>query len=768
MESDSTYALRALQSLRSLHGLRAALPAAAHSFPGYDWWLLVALVVSLLLAAAASAAETSLTSVSHIRIRNLAEEGDATAQRIQRVLERPDVFLSTILIVSNVAVITASTLATIIAVNLDFTGAEVASTILLSLLVLIFCEITPKTAAVQAPERWARLLIVPIDSFSTVLRPVVVALTWITSGILRVFGVESKRRGPFFTEDELRLMVEVGEEQGVLEEDERDMIHNVFDLADTAVREIMIPRIDMVTAKINDSVQAATQLIIQGGQSRIPVYDEASADIVGVLYAKDLLRVLASQRPDAPPPQVVRDLPLREPYFVPESKRLDDLLHEMQRQRMHIAIVVDEYGSVDGLVTIEDLVEEIIGDIRDEYDKDEQIFEQVGPNEYIVDAKISLDEFNELTEEELTSDEYDTLGGLVYAQLDKIPTVGDVVTYGDITITVLGTKGRRITKVKVVRAAPGEQPPATPSAPASSQTGRDERRRDDLDHGAPRADHGALNGHGADGHANWNGPDGGHDDTTGDEREREREREWRDGAFRPNAAPGAAPHSSPLRPTGAVGAATMAITSVAEAARSAPLAAEARGAAHVASTAPDRAGADGEAARAGSATPTLPRTQVTLATSPAGLRRTNGATGARPANAGENRSATRYAVPQSRGQQQGASPPQNGGDRRQRPGERAAGGRRQQHGQGASPGQSARSPQPSRPQPSVQSQAPGQPQRTPAGARIASESDAQPTSNAAPNAASPPSAAHSEHGRARRPAPKPGQPPNGKAPTRST
>jgi len=443
---------RLVQIGSQLQRLQLAQQGSPHSLPGYDWGLLVALIVTLLLAAAASAAETALTSVRHIKIRTMAEEGDQTAQRILRIIQHPDVFLSTILIVSNVAVITASTLATLIAVSLDFSFAEAISTALLSIIVLIFCEVTPKTAAVQNPEAWARWVIRPVEALSYVLRPAVLALNAITRGILRLFGVEARRRVPFVTEEELRMLVEVGEEEGVLEGDERTMIRNVFDLADTAVREIMIPRVDMVTVEVNDSVDDATRLILQGGQSRIPVYDAEGADIVGVLYAKDLLRVLASQEDETHRPHVVSDLPLRAPYFVPESKRLDDLLHEMQRQHVHIAMVVDEYGAVAGLVTIEDVVEEIIGDIKDEYDKEEQIFEQVGPNEFIIDAKISLDDLNELLETEFTSEDYDTLGGLVYAKLDKIPGVGDTVTANGLTLTVLGTRGRRITKVKVVRA----------------------------------------------------------------------------------------------------------------------------------------------------------------------------------------------------------------------------------------------------------------------------------------------------------------------------
>jgi len=236
----------------------------------------------------------------------------------------------------------------------------------------------------------------------------------------------------------------------------------------------MVPRIDMVTIEADEPIDDGVGLILQGGQSRIPVYDGSIDNIIGVLYAKDLLRIVASgQHPTA-----VRSL-VRPAYFVPESKRLDDLLRELQQQRVHMAIVVDEYGAVAGLVTIEDLVEEIIGDIQDEYDKEEQIFERLSENEYIVDAKISLDDFNELLDTELTGEGYETLGGFVYTQLDKIPTVGDTVTFENLTITVLATKGRRVAKVKVVRHVEDESedegadmshtelpPPSLPPAPS--------------------------------------------------------------------------------------------------------------------------------------------------------------------------------------------------------------------------------------------------------------------------------------------------------------
>ncbi len=458
--------------------LAAAMPqtsaAPLHVFTGADWGLLIGLLFVLVIAGLASASETALTSLSRIKIRNLAQEGNPRAQLIEHLLREPNTFLSTILVVNNVAVIVASTLATILALNMIPSWGEVISTVLISLIVLIFCEITPKTAAVQAPERWALAVAPAVHVTSLVLKPVVASLTFITTWLVRVFGGRPRVKGPFVTEEELRLLVDVGEEEGVLEEEEKEMIHNVFELGDTTAREVMVPRIDMVTVEADTPVEEALEVIVQGGQSRIPVYSESIDNIIGVLYAKDMLRVLASdQRPES-----VRSL-VRPAYFVPETKRLDDLLHELQQQRVHMAIVVDEYGGVAGLVTIEDVVEEIIGDIQDEYDREEVLYEKLSPDEYIVDAKISLDDFNDLMDTHMASEDYGTLGGFVYTQLDKIPSVGDTLRFEDLTFTVLGTKGRRITKVKVVRGATGgpatdveELRGATAEVPGPDEPGR--------------------------------------------------------------------------------------------------------------------------------------------------------------------------------------------------------------------------------------------------------------------------------------------------------
>lgn len=458
--------------------LTVARATSNFQWPQFDsesWFQLILLVIMLILCALASATETALTSVSRIKLRNLAEEGDQKAAEIQRLLANPNVFLSTILVVNSVATIVASSMATVLALRLSETWGELISSVLLSLVVLIFCEITPKTAAVQNPLRFARSMIGLVRATAWILRPVLWALSGTTRGLVRLMGGQSVRHGPFVTEEELRLLVTVGEEEGVLEEAETEMIHSIFEFADTPVREVMIPRIDIVALENNATVEQAVDLALQGGFSRIPVYEETIENITGVLYTKDMLKQLREGHNTQP----IRDL-VRPAYFVPETKKLDDLLLEIRQKRVHIVIVIDEYGSVSGLVTIEDLVEEIVGDIKDEYDPEETLYERVNDHEYIFSAKVSIDEFNDLMGTKLENEDYDTLGGFLYAQLDKIPVAGDTITFEHHRFTVLSTRGRRIVRVRVELLpkedksrsahAEHEQPPAALlTQPASSK-----------------------------------------------------------------------------------------------------------------------------------------------------------------------------------------------------------------------------------------------------------------------------------------------------------
>jgi putative hemolysin len=437
----------------------ASLAASVSTSPQLDagaWLQIVIMVVAFVLCALASASETALTSVNRYRLKNLIEEGDQRARDIERLLSEPNTFLSTILVVNSVAVIVASSMATALALRFTANFGELLATVATSLVTLIFCEITPKTAALQNPIRAARRFVGPVMAAAWLLRPLVSALGVITAFLVRILGGRVTRRGPFVTEEELRTLVSVGEEEGVLEQEETQMINSIFEFADTAVREVMVPRIDMVTLSSDATVTEAVDLALQGGLSRIPVYEENVGldEILGILYTKDMLKELREGHQEAS----VRNL-VRPAYFVPETKRLDDLLREIRQSHTHMVIVVDEYGSVAGLVTIEDLVEEIVGDIQDEYDREESLYEKVNEHEYIFAAKISIDDFNELMGTKLSDSDYGTLGGFVYAQLDKIPNVGDTVTFEDFTFTVLATRGRRITKIRVERkpATEGEE-----------------------------------------------------------------------------------------------------------------------------------------------------------------------------------------------------------------------------------------------------------------------------------------------------------------------
>lgn len=432
-----------------LTGATLAVASAVSDFqwPHFDteaWLQFILLVVMLILCVLASAAETALTSVSRIKLKNLVEEGDKKAAEIEQLLANPNGFLSTILIVNSVATIVASSMATVLSLRFSQSWGEIISTVLLSLVVLIFCEITPKTAAVQNPLRWARAFVRPVRGTAWLLHPVVWVLSAITTALVRLLGGQSVRHGPFVTEEELRLLVTVGEEEGVLEEEETEMIHSIFEFADTPVREVMIPRIDVIALEAHTTVDQAVDLALDGGFSRIPVYEESIDNIIGVLYTKDMLKQLRENHGVQP----VRNL-VRPAYFVPETKKLDDLLREIRQKRVHMVIVIDEYGSVAGLVTIEDLVEEIVGDIQDEFDHEEILYEQVGEHEYIFSAKISIDEFNDVMDTRLEKEDYDTLGGFLYAQLDKIPVVGDSISFEQYRFTVLTTRGRRIARVQV-------------------------------------------------------------------------------------------------------------------------------------------------------------------------------------------------------------------------------------------------------------------------------------------------------------------------------
>jgi putative hemolysin len=407
------------------------------------------------------AAELALVTVRRSRLQQLSEEGRPGARRVMRLVEHPGRFLAVIQLgITFIGFLAAAFAGASIANNLAVAlepalgGAAhaialVLVTLVVSLITIVFGELVPKTWALAHAERIALLSAGSVEVLGRVLAPIVWLLTSVTALITRVLGVKEVERDRI-TSEEIRILVQRGEEQGVIEAEEEQMIGAVLELGERRVHEVMVPRIDIVAlpqeAVLNDVVDA----IVREGHSRIPIFDESIDNIVGIFYAKDLLPYLVGE--DRPPD--VRSL-ARPPLFVPESMLVDDLLHSLQRRKVHIAVVLDEYGGTAGLVTIEDLIEEIVGEIQDEYDSEQPMIEPIADDEVRVDGRASIDDLFEhfgMAVDAEDRDEYDTVGGLIYHRIGGIPKVGDVVEVDSVlTLTVESTDGRRVGKVVAVR-----------------------------------------------------------------------------------------------------------------------------------------------------------------------------------------------------------------------------------------------------------------------------------------------------------------------------
>ncbi len=427
---------------------------------------LVVIALLVLLNGVFVAAEIALVSIRPSRVEQLVEQGRRGAKRVRRLTSDPGRFLAVIQLAITFIGFLASayagvSLATAVADLLVEVGMDpglagaiglILVTVLLSLFTIVFGELVPKTLALAHPEAFSLGLSGPVELIGRLFRPVVAVLTAATRAIARVFGAEVNSEAQISAE-ELRLIVERGGEQGILEAEEEQMIHAVIELGDRRVHEVMVPRIAMVSLSVTATFDDAIETIIEEGHSRVPVYEATVDEVVGILYAKDLLPFLrpsSVKRPD------LRAL-IRPPVFVPESMSIDDLLHEFQRRKVHIAIVLDEYGGTAGLVTIEDLLEEIVGEIQDEYDTEEPLVERLGDDRARVDGRASVDDLLELFDLRIAledEDEYDTVGGLVYHRIGGVPVPGNEVRVDGLRLTVETTDGRRVGKVLVVRERP--------------------------------------------------------------------------------------------------------------------------------------------------------------------------------------------------------------------------------------------------------------------------------------------------------------------------
>jgi putative hemolysin len=399
--------------------------------------------LATLLVFLAASAQAALVYIDRARLRHLLETGTPRANALMRLLDEPTSSMGTILFIYTLALCAAAASGFWIGSEIWVSSPGLAVALGAGgVLVLLLAQLFGRVFAVARPEHVALAFVRPVEVMNRLLFVILVPLNVLEHGLRRLLGVQ---RGvtPADAEERLRHLVEGNAD---LEEDEREMITSVIELGEQPVREVMVPRIDIVATPAKATVRTLLDRIVDSGHSRIPIYEDSIDNITGVVYAKDLLRHLREGSQDVP----VQDL-AREASFVPETKKVDELLHEMQQKRVHLAVVVDEYGGTAGLISIEDLIEEIVGEIQDEYDVEETLIEEVSDSEAVFDARVSIRDVNDTLDLEIDDEDFDTLGGLLYHELGKVPNVGDEVHVDSARVTVLTTTGRRVRKVRVTR-----------------------------------------------------------------------------------------------------------------------------------------------------------------------------------------------------------------------------------------------------------------------------------------------------------------------------
>ncbi len=405
---------------------------------------LIFLLILIALSGYFSSAETALVTVNKIRMRSLAEEGNKRAVTVMKITEDSGKMLSAILIGNNIVNISASSLATTLTANVFGNQYIAYATGALTFIVLIFGEVTPKTFATINADKLALFYAPAISVFMWILTPAIWVINKVSMLVLKLLGTDKTQKETAITENELRTIVEVSHEEGVIESEEKKMINNVFDFGDSQARDVMIPRIDMKCADIDSTYHEIIDIFRSEKYTRLPIYEGTTDNVVGIINVKDLLLFDSHEEFN------IRDI-LREPYYAYEFKKTSELMEELKKTSNNIAIVLDEYGSTVGMITLEDLLEEIVGEIRDEYDEDEKDpIQKISANEYLIEGMTKLDDFNDLTKLNLQSDEYDSMGGFVIEVLDKLPQQGDVVELPGAVITVERVDKNRIELLRVI------------------------------------------------------------------------------------------------------------------------------------------------------------------------------------------------------------------------------------------------------------------------------------------------------------------------------
>jgi len=410
---------------------------------GSSYLQIVILIILLALLAFFSGAETALMSLSKIRVRHMVEEKIKGADLVEKLIQSPSKLLGTILVGSTVINISASALATALAIDLFGSRGVGIATGIMTVMVLVFGEITPKSLAAQNSENFSLKVIKPILFTVALLKPVVVVVTYITNIFIRLLGGKASKDRPFITEEELKTMVDVSEEEGVLEIEEKEMIFNVFEFGDLKVKEVMVQRTDVVAVDVEVSFNEIIEVFKEEQFSRIVVYEESVDEVVGILNVKDLFFLEEKENFD------IRKY-MREPFFTFEFKNVAELLREMKKARVHMSIVLDEYGGTAGIVTIEDMIEEIVGEIEDEYDELEQEIRVIKEDEYMVEGGTRIETVNEMIGINIESEDFDSIGGFIIGLLGRIPEDKEVIEYNGIRFTIESIEKNRIKKIRII------------------------------------------------------------------------------------------------------------------------------------------------------------------------------------------------------------------------------------------------------------------------------------------------------------------------------
>jgi CBS domain containing-hemolysin-like protein len=415
---------------------------------GSDVLSIIGIVVSILGVGFMAASEVGITRTTKVHAYHLVEEGRRGATSLQKIVDNPPPYLNVVLLLTLVFTIGGTTIATNFAVRHFENAGEIVATIGMTLALFIFSEVTPKTWAIKQTDRIGLATAPILLGIGRVLGPLAKVLVKLAYAITPGKGLP---QGPYVTEQEIRTMADVASDEDQIENEEADLIHSIFEFGDTIVREVMVPRPDIVAVEVKKSLRDVQDIVVRWGFSRLPVYRAELDDVVGFVYAKDVLKAIYQGKMDTPLEQLTRPA-----HFVPEVKKVAELLREMQQQKFHIAMVSDEHGSVSGLVSLEDLLEELVGEIADEYDVEQPQVEEREDGSYLVDGRSPIDEINELLSVQLPDDEWDTVGGLIMGLLGAIPLEGEEVRYDDLVFRAERVQGRRIAKV-LIRRAPVEE-----------------------------------------------------------------------------------------------------------------------------------------------------------------------------------------------------------------------------------------------------------------------------------------------------------------------